>query len=163
MQLILGIDPGSLVTGYAVIRKEGRTLQLVSSGEIRLGKGVALSQRLAQLQVELERVITAANPDVAAVEDVFFAKNARSALSLGQARGAVLAALGRANLAVSSYPPALVKQAVAGHGRAEKLQIQLMVKALLSIDRSPGADEADAMAIAICHAMSQPGSQGGNQ
>jgi crossover junction endodeoxyribonuclease RuvC len=157
LQLILGIDPGSLITGYAVLRKEGRTLSVITSGEIRLGKGVALSQRLAKLQVELEKVIAAAMPEVAAVEDVFFAKNARSALALGQARGAALATLGRANLPLSSYPPAMVKKAIVGHGRAEKAQIQRMVQALLCLDREPGVDEADAMAIAICHAMSQGG------
>lgn len=151
--LILGVDPGSHKTGFAVLRSRGRTLSVVDSGTIVLPSREDLSQRLATLQGRLEEVLTRNEPEVVAVEDLFTARNARSALALGQARGVILAVVGRRKLPVAAYPPATVKKAVAGHGRAGKGQIQQMVRVLLSLDRLPAQDEADAMAIAICHAL----------
>ena len=150
--LILGVDPGSRRTGYAVVRRRGRQLTVVESGTISLGRD-ELSRRLGRLQQALEQVLERARPDEVAVEDVFTARNARSALLLGHARGVVLGVAGSRSLPVHAYPPATVKQAVAGHGRADKQQIQRMVQVLLNLGALPGADEADAMAVAICHAL----------
>jgi crossover junction endodeoxyribonuclease RuvC len=151
--LILGVDPGSHRTGFAVVRSRGRTLSVVDSGTIVLQSREDLSQRLATLQIRLEEVLVRSRPEVVAVEDLFTARNARSALALGQARGVILAAAGRHQLPVAAYPPATVKRAVAGHGRAGKGQIQQMARVILGLDRLPAQDEADAMAIAICHAL----------
>jgi crossover junction endodeoxyribonuclease RuvC len=151
--LILGIDPGSRFTGWAVIGQEGRRIYVVESGTIRLPARGELSVRLAQLQIGLETMLDRLLPQTVAVEDIFTARNARSALHLGHARGVALAAAGRRGLPVFAYPPATVKQAVCGHGRAEKSQIQRMVQVLLSLSRAVEVDEADAMAVAICHAL----------
>jgi crossover junction endodeoxyribonuclease RuvC len=153
MTLILGIDPGSHTTGWAIVGQEGRRLSRVVSGAIRLPAAEALSDRLGQLQRTLEELIDRHTPEVLAVEDIFTHKNARSALALGQARGVVLAAAGRRALPLFTYPPATVKRAVCGHGRAGKPQIQRMVQVLLSLAELVPADESDALAIAICHAL----------
>jgi len=152
--LILGVDPGSQRTGFAGLRCRGRQLSVVDSGTIKLAReGDDLSRRLGRLQQALEEIIDRVRPDEVAVEDVFTAHNARSALALGQARGVVLAVAGRRCLPVFAYPPATVKQAVCGHGRADKRQVQHMVQVLLSLSTMPAADEADALAIAICHSL----------
>ena len=155
--VILGIDPGSRVTGYAGVMRQGRQFSVVDSGNIVLPKKFEVSVRLAELLRQLEAVIASLQPTVVAVEDIFTHRNARSALLLGQARGVVLAAAGKHGLPVHAYPPATVKRAVAGHGRADKGQIQRMVKVLLCLTRSPAEDEADAMAVAICHALGSRG------
>jgi crossover junction endodeoxyribonuclease RuvC len=152
-QLILGVDPGSRRTGYALLCQQGRKISIVDSGTISLDGGEPIAWRLGQLQQRLEEVLARQLPAAVAVEDVFLANNARSALVLGQARGAVLAAIGRHGLPLYSYPPATVKRAVVGHGRGGKAQIQQVVSALLGLERAPKTDEADAMAVAICHAM----------
>ena len=151
--IILGIDPGSRRTGFALLEQQGRTLSVLRSGCIRLSPSLELAARLGKLARELDAILDELLPDAVAVEDVFSHKNARSALALGQARGAVLAAVGRRELPVAAYPPSSVKQAVAGNGRADKGQIQRMVQVLLSLDSVPQEDEADAMAIAICHGL----------
>ncbi|MBK6848768.1 MAG: crossover junction endodeoxyribonuclease RuvC [Proteobacteria bacterium] len=152
---ILGIDPGTRITGFAVIEQAGRRLTVCHSGTIRLQQQPDLSQRLAELDRRLQDVIEQQRPMVVAVEDIFTHQNARSALVLGHARGVALAVAGRAELPVHAYAPATVKQAVAGHGRADKQQIQRMVQVLLALAVTPAADEADALAVAICHAMSR--------
>lgn len=149
----LGIDPGTTKTGFAVLGQLGRSLTVLESGTIRLPARRPLADRLALLQQHLEALIDRHRLDAVAVEDIFTARNVRSALALGHARGVVLAAAGRRELQVQAYPPATVKKAVAGHGRADKAQIQQMVRTLLSLDRAPEPDEADALAIAICHAL----------
>ena len=155
----MGVDPGSRFTGYAVLRRNGRQLARVTSGRIKLPARSAPEVRFALLLEELDRMIEQNAPTVMAVEDIFTHRNARSALMLGQARGVVLAAAGRRELPVVAYPPATIKKAVAGHGRADKAQIQRMVKALLGLETVPSEDEADALAAAICHAlMSRAGS-----
>lgn len=156
-EVILGIDPGSRVTGYAGVMRQGRTLSVMDSGNIVLNKKAEVSVRLAELLRRLEAVIDAIQPAVVAVEDIFTHRNARSALLLGQARGVVLAVAGTHELPVFAYPPATVKRAVAGHGRADKAQMQRMVQVLLSLTRVPKEDEADAMAVAACHALGSRG------
>ncbi|MBK8480333.1 MAG: crossover junction endodeoxyribonuclease RuvC [Proteobacteria bacterium] len=155
MTRILGIDPGTRITGFAVIEQVGRRLSVCDSGTIRLQPQLELSERLALLDRALNEVIERQRPVVVAVEDIFTHQNVRSALVLGHARGVALAVAGRAGLPVQAYAPATVKQAVAGHGRADKQQIQRMVQLLLALEQTPVVDEADALAVAVCHAMSR--------
>lgn len=152
-RLLLGIDPGSRRTGYGVIRQRGRSLEVVESGTLRLETGGAIAGRLGVLLRELESLLDRHALESVAIEDVFTHKNVRSALTLGQARGVALGVCGSRGLDVEAYPPATVKQAVAGHGRADKGQIQRMVTVLLGLKSEPPSDEADALAIAICHAL----------
>ena len=149
---VLGIDPGSLATGYGVVQIEGSRMRRVAGGTIRT-RGDTLADRLAQLQRELVRAIDELAPDFAALEAVFSAKNARSALVLGHARGVALAACAGAGLGTAEYTPSQVKVAVTGYGRAEKLQVMRMVQRLLGLAEPPPSDEADALAVAICHGV----------
>jgi crossover junction endodeoxyribonuclease RuvC len=148
---ILGIDPGSRVTGFGVIDSDGLRSHLVASGCIRLGDG-ALSTRLGQIYTALAAVVAEHLPSEAAVEQVFVAHNAQSALKLGQARGAAICAVVTAGLPVYEYTPREVKQAVVGTGAADKLQVQHMVRHLLALDGGLAADAADALAVALSHA-----------
>lgn len=154
MARILGIDPGSVVMGYAVIEQTADRLRHVASGCVRLPVA-PMPQRLRCIFEEVGQVIRQHQPDQAAVEEVFVSHNAASAIKLGQARGAAICAIAAAGLEVHEYPPASIKQAVVGHGRADKTQIQHMVKVLLTLQGRLQADAADALAVAICHAHSQ--------
>ena len=147
---ILGIDPGSLATGYGIVESAGSRLSYVACGVIRARDGDP-GRRLAAIQRSLDEVVREHRPDEAAIESVFSARNPRSALKLGQARGVALAVCGGAGLATAEYAPASVKGAVAGYGRAGKSQVQAMVQRLLGLDRAPASDAADALAVAICH------------
>jgi crossover junction endodeoxyribonuclease RuvC len=155
MARILGIDPGSVVMGYAVVEHGGGGLRYVSSGCLRLPPG-PLPQRLHGIYTGIGQLIREHQPDEAAVEDVFVSQNVASAIKLGQARGAAICAAAAAGLVVHEYTPAFIKQAVVGHGRADKTQVQHMVKALLGLRGRLQADAADALAIAICHAHTRP-------
>jgi crossover junction endodeoxyribonuclease RuvC len=148
---ILGIDPGSNATGFGVVERRGADVVHVAHGVIR-PRGEGLSARLGELYTCVLDVLDLHAPEVAAVEQVFVAASPRSALVLGQARGAVLSALGSAGLPVREYAAAQVKQAVTGNGRAAKAQVQRMVRRLLALDGAPGADAADALAVALHHA-----------
>lgn len=154
MSLILGIDPGSRTTGYGLIRCQSGRLEYVASGCIRL-KSDLLSERLHVIFKGVTQIIQQFGPDEFAIEEVFMAKNASSALKLGQARGAAIVAAGNSQLAVSEYSARKVKQAVVGNGGAEKSQVQHMVKQMLGLEGDPQADAADALAIALCHAHTQ--------
>ncbi len=150
---ILGIDPGSRVLGYAVVDSDGaKGLRYVECGVVEASREHPLERRLADIARGLEEVIAELVPDTVAAEDIFTAINARSALALGQARGAALAVCGRAGLRVWGYPPATVKQAVTGTGRAAKEQVARMVQVLVGLKKLPRADAADALAVAIAHA-----------
>jgi crossover junction endodeoxyribonuclease RuvC len=149
---VLGVDPGSQATGYGVIDRVGSELCWVAHGVLRPTRSASLASRLGALMQQLAAVIAQYAPDVASVEDVFVAANPRSALVLGQARGAALAALGSAAIPLVQYAPARIKQVVAGNGRAAKDQMQRMVKRTLTLASAPAADAADALAAAICHA-----------
>ncbi len=149
---ILGIDPGSRVTGYGVIATDGHAIGFVACGTIRTGGETDFPRRLLTIFRDLCEVISVHGPTVAAVEDMFVDRNPRSALKLGQARGAAVVAALHNNLAVYDYPARTVKQAVAGYGQAEKSQVQHMVRTLLGLDAMPSTDAADALAVAICHA-----------
>uniref|UniRef100_UPI004057B1DF crossover junction endodeoxyribonuclease RuvC n=1 Tax=Candidatus Electronema sp. TaxID=2698783 RepID=UPI004057B1DF len=150
---IIGIDPGSRITGYGIIDKLGPSLGFVACGTIRAEREKDFTRRLLVIFDGLSEVIERHRPEAAAVEDVFVSHNARSALKLGQARGAAVVALLRQGLPVHGYPPRLVKQAVTGHGHAEKEQVQHMIQVLLELSGPPSSDAADALAVAVCHAQ----------
>lgn len=151
MARILGIDPGSRVTGFGIIEQLGNRLTYVTSGCIRTRQR-ALPQRLHEIFTGLGEVIEQHTPDEAAIEQVFVMRNADSALKLGQARGAALCALMRDGLPVYEYSATRIKQATVGRGHADKAQVQHMVTALLNLPAVPQADAADALACALCHA-----------
>ena len=151
---ILGIDPGSRATGYGIVDFEGSALRRVASGVVRPPADAPLARRLAVIYSELVEVIERFSPERAALEGVFAARNPRAALQLGQARGAALLACGLAELDATEYTPMQVKVAVVGYGRASKQQVQQMVERLLALPARPASDEADALAIAVCHGHS---------
>ncbi|MBK4713789.1 MULTISPECIES: crossover junction endodeoxyribonuclease RuvC [Tenebrionibacter/Tenebrionicola group] len=150
MAIILGIDPGSRITGYGVIRQSGRQLAYLGSGCIRT-KVDDLPSRLRLIYAGICELIAQFQPDVFAIEQVFMAKNADSALKLGQARGAAIVAAVNGGLPVFEYAARQVKQTVVGNGGADKSQVQHMVRNLLKLPANPQADAADALAIAITH------------
>jgi crossover junction endodeoxyribonuclease RuvC len=154
--LSIGIDPGTAITGYGLVRedKDG-SLTMVDYGAIMTGADQPMSRRLISLYDQLNKILLLHQPDSGAVEKLFFARNVRTALSVGQARGVVLLALERAGVSLAEYTPLEVKQAVAGYGGADKNQVQQMVRALLGLASVPEPDDAaDALAIAICHVHS---------
>lgn len=148
---ILGIDPGSRLTGYGIIDVEGNHSRYVTSGCIRI-KGDDWGQRLGIIFESLNTLISEHTPDEFAVEQVFMHRNADSALKLGQARGAAICAGVSRDLALSEYAPRSIKQAIAGKGGASKEQVQHMVRVLLNLNATPQEDAADALAVALCHA-----------
>jgi len=160
---ILGIDPGSRLTGFGVITvlRNGK-LGYVASGCIRIPKGT-LPERLKVILEGVDEVIDSHNPDVLSIEKVFMARNADSALKLGQARGAALCAALQHDLPVSEYTALQIKRAVVGTGRGDKKQVQHMVTALLGLSGTPQADAADALAAAICHANTAFGGKAMNR
>jgi len=147
---VLGVDPGSRATGWALVVTEGNRYHIESAGVVR-PRGNDRPQRLADLQRRLASVVEELAPDCAAVESSFSGANPRSGLALAESRGVILAVLGCNNVDVSSYSPAQVKSAIVGNGRAEKRQIKYMVVRLLNLDQSPQTDTADAMAVALTH------------
>ncbi len=150
--LILGIDPGTAITGYGLVREEDQGLELVECGVITTPAGQPLPQRLQTIFQDLKEVIRRHEPQAAAVEELFFSRNARTALSVGHARGVTLLALADAQLPIYEYKPLEIKQAITGYGGADKQQVQEMVRLLLHLDQVPRPDDAaDAVAVAICH------------
>lgn len=147
---VLGIDPGSRITGYGIIDAAAGSARYVASGAVTTAKG-PFTSRLADIYSGVADVIAEHAPTTLAIEEVFFARNAQSALKLGQARGVAIAAAVAATLEVHEYAPRAVKLAVVGSGRASKAQVQYMVRAILGLDTEPQADAADALAVAICH------------
>jgi len=149
---IIGVDPGSDTTGYGVIESDGRHYELVEYAGIRGPKNLTFAERLLAISRQLEEVIERLTPQACAIEDSFFAVNVKSALKLGQARGAVLVAAARAGVQVFEYSPLEIKSALVGYGRAEKHQVQEMVRVLLGMKDVPEPlDASDALAVAICH------------
>ena len=150
MTVIIGIDPGSRVTGYGVVRMARQRAEFIACGSIRLDAD-ALDQRLLVLFDELSLILAEFHPTEAAIERVFMNRNVDSALKLGHARGVAILAARKAGNAVYEYSATQTKQAIVGRGHADKAQVQHMVKALLGLDATPGTDAADALAAAICH------------
>lgn len=151
---ILGIDPGSRITGYGIIDRVGNRLVHVDNGAVFTDSAKDFALRLQKIFQGLSQVIEQYRPEVMAVEGIFFATNVQSALKLGQARGAAIVAGVNAGLPVYEYSALQVKQAVVGHGRAAKEQVQKMLKALLALPETAQADASDALAVAVCHAHS---------
>lgn len=151
--LVIGIDPGTATTGYGFVREsEDGSLSAVDYGVISTPANQEMPERLLELFHQLNQLILLHRPDSGAVEKLFFQRNVRTALSVGQGRGVVLLSLAQAQLPVAEYTPLEVKQAVVGYGGAEKSQVQQMVRALLGLPDIPRPDDAaDALAIAICH------------
>lgn len=150
--LVLGIDPGTAITGYGLVRETRDSLNLVAFGVVTTQATEALPKRLQAIYGGLAAVIRQHKPEVAAVEELFFSRNVRTALSVGHARGVALLALADADLPIYEYKPLEVKQAIAGYGGADKGQVQEMVRMLLHLEHAPQPDDAaDAVAVAICH------------
>jgi len=149
--IVLGVDPGSHATGFGVI-STGPVVRMLGGGVIRARKNAPLSERLLTIHQELTAVIEQYAPEAMAVEDLFNAKNARSSLVLGHARGVILLAGGVAGLAVAEYAPREVKKALTGNGAATKEQVRFMVMRLLALKDSPPLDQSDALAVALAHA-----------
>ena len=150
--IILGLDPGLGTTGWGVISAQGNRLSHIANGQIKTDPKMALAGRLLKLDLELTDLLLEYKPDACAVEEVFVNSNPQSTLKLGQARGVVLLGASRTGLEVGEYAARAVKKAVVGTGRADKEQIQAMLKVLLPSVKLAGADAADALAVAICHA-----------
>ena len=150
--LIIGLDPGLGTTGWGIVAKSGSRLSHIANGQVRTDPQAPLAQRLVTLDRELTDVILNHRPDSGAVEEVFVNTNPQSTLKLGQARGVCLLALARAGLPVAEYATRLVKKALVGTGGADKAQVQAMLRVLLPGVKLAGADAADALAVAICHA-----------
>jgi len=149
---ILGIDPGTAITGYGVVEEVAGDLKPVASGVIRTPAGQPLPARLQLIYQGVKALTTEWEPETAAVEELFFSSNVRTAMSVGQARGVTLLALADAGLDVAEYTPLTIKQAVTGYGNADKAQVQEMVRLLLGLAEIPRPDDAaDALAVAICH------------
>ncbi len=151
--IILGVDPGTAITGYGFIRVDDDPVELIAYGVITTPSDWNMARRLGHIHRELGALIAKHHPTDSVVEKLFFSKNVRTALSVGQARGVALLAAEEAGLVVHEYTPLQIKQAIVGYGRADKNQVQQMVKLLLQLESVPEPDDAaDALAVAICHA-----------
>ena len=147
----LGIDPGSRVTGYGVVEQAAGRVVRVDHGEIRMNSKEPFTRCLDRIYGELAEVIRQTRPDALAVEDIFYGKNVKSLIKQGHVRGVVLLVASHGGIPVFEYSPLEVKQAVVGYGRAEKIQVQKMVQAILCLKEMPPEDASDALAVAICH------------
>jgi crossover junction endodeoxyribonuclease RuvC len=155
--IIFGIDPGSERTGYGCVRTDGSRHHLVTCGAIKTRASSTFPEKLLVIHSRLTTLLSECRPDAVAIENVFHAVNARSALKLGHARGVAMLAAAEAGVAIYEYTPAEVKRVVVGYGRAEKPQVQQMIKMLLGLDAPPSPhDAADALAVAVCHIHCQP-------
>jgi crossover junction endodeoxyribonuclease RuvC len=154
---VLGIDPGTAACGYGIVQEGGGRIRAIDHGWWRTPAGERPELRLKTIFERVQELIAAHAPDAVALEESFVGADARTALSVGQARGAVLVAAAVVGVECTEYPPARVKQAVCGYGRAEKAQVQRMVRTILAMDANPTPNHAaDALAVAICHALAPP-------
>ncbi|MDO4545306.1 MAG: crossover junction endodeoxyribonuclease RuvC [Bacillota bacterium] len=152
---ILGIDPGYAILGYGIVEKTGNKFKAGSYGAITTDAGMPMTERLIHIYDSLREIIEEERPEVASIEQLFFNNNAKTAIMVGQARGVAVLACVKGGLAVEEYTPLQIKQALVGYGRADKNQVQMMVKALLNLKDVPKPDDtADALAAAICHGHS---------
>ena len=157
---ILGIDPGFAITGYSIIDYQGNKFKLIDSGAVTTKAGVSFPLRLTKIYDDLSMIIDEYKPDAISVEELFFNNNVKTAINVAQARGVVLVVGCQKQIPTYEYTPLQIKQAVAGYGRADKIQVQKMVKAILKVDKLPKLDDTtDSMAAAICHAHSARFSQ----
>ena len=152
---IIGIDPGYAITGYAVLDYAGNHFELVKSGAIETKAGVPLPKRLLKIYDDMQLLVNEYKPDAISIEELFFNRNTTTAIGVAQGRGAVLIIAAKNNIPIYEYTPLQVKQGVVGYGRADKKQVQMMVKTILNLESVPKLDDTtDAIAIAICHAHS---------
>ncbi|MBN2282306.1 MAG: crossover junction endodeoxyribonuclease RuvC [Deltaproteobacteria bacterium] len=149
---VLGIDPGTKVTGYGAVEKNRDGISSILYGEIKIGRGESCSASLQGIYDGLCRVVDDVRPDAIAIEDIFYGKNIKSLIKQGQARGVAILIAPMRGIPIYEYTPLEIKKAVVGYGRAEKSQVQFMVRAILNLTELPPADAADALAVAICHA-----------
>ena len=154
MKRILGVDPGSRITGYGVIDTDGRNVTYIASGCIKIS-ATDIPSRLKTIFEGFQDIVRAYSPDEMAIEKVFMHRNADSALKLGQARGAAITAIVTNDISVSEYTPNEIKQAVVGRGHADKSQVQHMIRMLLNLNAMPQVDASDALAVAYCHGAVQ--------
>jgi len=156
--IIIGVDPGTAITGYGVLEFSGGRFRVLDYGPVRTAAKMELADRLEIIYRSLTEILKEHRPDHFAVEELFFNKNAKTALSVGHARGVAILAAVRAGISVYEYTPLQVKQAVAGYGRAAKEQVQFMVRSILHLKETPSPDDvADALAVGICHAFRSTG------
>ena len=152
---ILGIDPGFAITGYSIIDYQGNKFKLIDSGAVTTKAGESFPLRLTKIYDDLSIIIDEYKPDAISVEELFFNNNVKTAINVAQARGVVLVVGCQKQIPTYEYTPLQIKQAVAGYGRADKIQVQKMVKAILNVEKLPKLDDTtDSMAAAICHAHS---------
>lgn len=152
---ILGIDPGFAITGYSIIDYQGNKFKLIDSGAVTTKAGESFPLRLTKIYDDLSMIIDEYKPDAISVEELFFNNNVKTAINVAQARGVVLVVGCQKQIPTYEYTPLQIKQAVAGYGRADKIQVQKMVKAILNVEKLPKLDDTtDSMAAAICHANS---------
>ena len=152
---ILGIDPGYAILGWGVIEKTGNHFRAIDYGAVTTPKEMPMDQRLERLYDDLRQIIEEYRPDVASIEQLYFNNNAKTAINVGQARGVAVLACVKCRIEVAEYTPLQIKQALVGYGRAEKKQVQFMVKTMLNLPEIPKPDDtADALAAAICHGHS---------
>ena len=152
---ILGIDPGFAITGYSIIDYQGNKFKLIDSGAVTTKAGVSFPLRLTKIYDDLSMIIDEYKPDAISVEELFFNNNVKTAINVAQARGVVLVVGCQKQIPTYEYTPLQIKHAVAGYGRADKIQVQKMVKAILNVEKLPKLDDTtDSMAAAICHAHS---------
>lgn len=152
---ILGIDPGFAITGYSIIDYQGNKFKLIDSGAVTTKAGESFPLRLTKIYDDLSMIIDEYKPDAISVEELFFNSNVKTAINVAQARGVVLVVGCQKQIPTYEYTPLQIKQAVAGYGRADKIQVQKMVKAILNVEKLPKLDDTtDSMAAAICHAHS---------
>jgi crossover junction endodeoxyribonuclease RuvC len=156
-RIALGIDPGTAIVGYAIVESRRNSLSMITCDVITTPAGMPLARRLQEIYERLSEIIAKYRPTEAAMEELFFAKNARTALTVGQARGVAMLALANGGLPIAEYTPKQVKQAVTGYGSADKIQVGEMVRILLNLRVVPRPDDAaDAAAVAICHLNTIP-------
>ena len=149
--LVLGVDPGSRVTGFGLVEKEGAGMRCIRSGIIRLPGEAPFYERIHRIYQTMTEIMERHRPDQLAIEDCFFAKNVKSSLKIGHARGAVLIAAVECGLQIFEYTPLEIKKAVAGYGSASKEQVRSMIRWMLKMQSEPPLDASDALATAICH------------
>ena len=149
--LVLGVDPGSHVTGYGLVNQEGHRLNHIASGRVRLSSKAPFFERIHRVFQSMLEIMDHYGPEQMAIEDVFFSKNVKSSLKLGHARGAVLVAAVQKGLRIFEYTPLEIKKSIVGYGRADKEQVRSMVRILLNLKGIPDLDTSDALAAAICH------------
>ena len=161
---ILGIDPGYAILGYGIVEKKGNRFEVIDYGSVTTDAKERMPDRLKHLYYSLMEIIDEYNPDAAAVEELFFNTNTKTAINVGQARGVAILACANSGIEIEEYTPLQIKQALTGYGRADKKQVQLMVKTILNLKEVPKPDDtADALAAAICHGHSAYGRRMMNQ